>query len=101
MSVWRGIIALLAALFIVLILWAFQVASFSESFAAITADPWGIVSLADLYLGFILFGTVIFLVEEDRKRALAWIAPMLVLGNWVPALWLFARLPTLVEKLRR
>jgi hypothetical protein len=44
-----------------LIVWASMNANFGESFSAITADPWGIVSLVDLYLGFLIFAAFVFL----------------------------------------
>jgi hypothetical protein len=98
MAVLRAL-SVLAALFLTgLIIWAFGRASFWASFAAISADPWGVVTLVDLYLGFAIAGVVIALVERSW-RAVLWIAATLVLGNVVTALWLAWRLPRLAAAL--
>lgn len=59
-----------------------------QSFAAISADPWGLVTLVDLYLGFLLISVVIWHLEARAAIALCWIIPLFVLGNLVSALWL-------------
>jgi hypothetical protein len=73
------------------ILWAFTAADFWESFGRIVADPWGVVSLVDLYVGFVLFAMVIYAVERGRPIAFAFILPTFLLGNVVPAVWLAYR----------
>jgi hypothetical protein len=99
----RLVLLSLAAAFAGLIVWAFIHASFWASFAAITADPWGIVTLADLYLGFVLISVVIVAVERSW-RALPWVLVLFVLGNIVSAIWVAHRLPRLIrtgKRLRR
>ncbi len=81
-----GGLALLAAIF-----WAAARADILASFATISADPWGLVTLIDLYLGFLLMAIVIWALEGQAARALAWIIPLFLLGNFVAALWLIAR----------
>lgn len=83
-----------------LIVWAGFTANFLDSFGRIVADPWGLVSLADLYLGFVATSLLVWLFEADRKVALMWIVPVYFLGNVVIALWLVIRLPELVRRLR-
>ncbi len=86
------LLGLAAALILaIVIIWAFQRADFWVSFAAITADPWGIVTLVDLYAGFLLFGAVIILVEKASALSFVLVALTLVLGNVVPGLWLAFR----------
>ena len=84
----------------ILIAWAAMNANFLDSFGRITADPWGLVTLADLYLGFLILSVVIWLCEPDWRVALLWIVPIYFLGNIVTALWLMVKLPELAHRLR-
>ena len=95
-----GLIALGMA-FLGLVIWASVTASFFASFAAITADAWGLVTLADLYLGFILIGCVVWAVEGPGLRAALIALLILVLGNVVTAVWLGVRLPVLWQMATR
>lgn len=61
------------------------------SFAMISADPWGLVAIVDLYLGFLLMAVVIQVFEGHAIRALLWIIPLVLFGNIVAALWLIVR----------
>ncbi len=99
-STLRTFAVVLAGGLTVMIGWAASSANFFNSFAAVTADPWGLVALADLYLGFLILSVVIWLSEPDRKVALMWIVPIFFLGNVVSALWLMVKLPQLAQ-LRR
>lgn len=94
----RAVVAIAAALFIAAIIWAFGERPIGESFAEISADPWGIVTLIDLYLGFALFAIVIALTERRPLPAAAWIVPLFVLGNAVAAAWLIFRLGRLAVR---
>ncbi len=49
--------------------------------AWLLAHPWGRVSLVDLYVGFALVCVVIAARERSARRAIPWIAAVLVLGN--------------------
>ena len=82
-----------------LIVWASLQASIGTSFLRMIDDPWGVVTLTDLSLGFLAAATVIWLAEG--RRALVWIAALFVLGNVVTAVWLARRLPDLAPALRR
>ena len=92
-------LAVLAIAFVLSIIWASFEKPIGESFSAIVADPWGLVTLLDLYFGFILFGLVIWFAEGKRPFALLWIVPIFFLGNIIPALWLILRLPTIAQRL--
>jgi hypothetical protein len=83
-----------------LILWAFSAASFSESFGLISRDPWGIVTLADLYLSFLVVSVLIYWLEPDRRIAWLVIVPLYFLGSVVTAFWLAFRAPMLIAKFR-
>jgi hypothetical protein len=54
--------------------------------------PWGIVSLVDLYTGFILFSGWIIYREKSLLNAIPWVIAMLVLGFFTGALYAFIAL---------
>ena len=92
--------AMLAAGLFATIVWAGMNANFRESFGRIIADPWGVVSLVDLYIGFIIAAVVIVIFERKKSVAALWVVPVFFLGNIVTAIWLAWRLPELVRRLR-
>ena len=98
MTVLRIAVAVLGSAFAALILWAVFAADFLASFDAITADPWGVVTLADLYFGFFLTAIVIA-AFEGGWRAVLWIVPLPFLGNVWAAIWFVVRLPALLRRL--
>lgn len=98
MSIVRILALVLAAALLALIVWASLETPIGESFGRIVADPWGLVTLADLYLGFLLFSVVVVVFEPNRPLAVAVVLLTLVLGNLVTAVWLVARLPLLIAK---
>ncbi len=73
------------------IIWAFGAAPFWPAVSQIVANPWGVVTLIDLYLGFFIFAIVIARFEPNRGVAVALIAAMPVLGNVVALAWLVWR----------
>lgn len=83
-----------------LIVWASLNADIGQSFGTMVQDPWGLVALVDLYLGFAIFAVFVFLVDGVRPASFVWIALLMVLGNILAVLWLVLRLPTLVVRLR-
>ena len=81
------------------IAWAAMTASFGASFALITANPWGVVTLIDLYAAFLVAAVVIWRFEPPRPLAAVLILLTLVLGSLVPLLWLAFRAgPALVGR---
>lgn len=98
MTLLRSLLLALAAALLGLIVWASLDTPIGESFARIVADPWGLVTLADLYLGFVLFSVVVAVVEPKRWIAVAVILSTFVLGNLVTAVWLVLRLPRLAAR---
>jgi hypothetical protein len=73
------------------IVWAFGKADFWASAVQVTANPWGLVTLIDLYAGFIITGVIIAAIERWRPWAWGMLGMALVLGNVVYALWGVAR----------
>lgn len=53
----------------------------------VTAEPWGVVMLADLYAGF-LASTALFVLVERRRVAVALFVALMLLGNVVTLAWL-------------
>jgi hypothetical protein len=73
------------------IVWAFGKADFWASVAQITANPWGVVTLIDLYAGFIMTGVLVAGLERWRPWAWGLMAISFALGNVVYALWAVVR----------
>jgi hypothetical protein len=82
-----GLLAMSAAL-----VYGFTVGDFFADGALIVANPWGIVSLVDLYTGFALFGAWIYYREANKLIALVWIAILMVLGFWLASLYVLIQL---------
>ena len=82
-----------------MIVWAIATAgqSLSEAISWLVSRPWGVVTLYDLYLGFFLIAVLIWILEPNKKIALAFIVPLPFLGNLWAALWLAWRLTRLVK----
>ena len=98
---WRVAFSILGLGLAALILWASMTADLFESFAAIAADPWGVVALVDLYLGFFIFGVFVFLVDGVRPSSFVWVIALMVLGNVLSVVWLVLRFPRLMTLLNQ
>ena len=77
-----------------ILVYGFTVGNFSAEGARLLAMPWGIVSLVDLYVGFILFSGWIIFREKALLPSLIWVILMMVLGFWAGALYTFIALQT-------
>ena len=97
MALFRPLLGLAALAFVALIVWAAKVGDFSGAGAWLIAAPWGIVTLVDLYIGFV----IIALFECKVWRTILWIAPLPILGNVWTLVWLAFALPELTRRLRR
>ena len=83
------------------IIWALGKADFFASGAAIIANPWGLVTLIDLYAGFIFTGVIIAAIERWKPWAFALLVSSLVLGNVVYAAWAVWRGASELQRLAR
>jgi len=72
---WLGVLAMVAVL-----LNGFIAGEFGEDGAELLANPWGIVSLVDLYVGFFLFSMWIVFREENLAITIGWIILMMIFG---------------------
>lgn len=97
MTLIRILLAAAALGFLAMIVNAGLQADIFESFAAVAADPWGAVSLVDLYIGFFAFAVVIWVFEPDTRIKIAAIVLMPFLGNLIALPWLAWRLPRMVR----
>jgi hypothetical protein len=66
--------------------------NFSQDGAALLANPWGMVSFIDLYVGFSLFSIWIAFREKNILVAFFWIILMMVLGFFTGSLYLLLAL---------
>jgi len=78
----------LAVAFTSYTLYTMQVESFNPALNSITSIHWGKLMLLDLYLGFLVFGVLVFLVEKSVAKALVWTLPCMILGNSVSLIYL-------------
>ena len=76
----------LAAMAVVLV-YGFTAGDFGQDGSEILKNPWGIVSIVDLYTGFMLFSAWIVYREKSLTRSLIWIVLMMVLGFFTGSLY--------------
>ncbi len=77
-----GLLAMTAVL-----IYGFTVGNFAADGAKLLANPWGLVSLVDLYVGFALFSIWIVYREKAWLPSVIWVILMMVLGFWAGALY--------------
>ena len=74
------------------LIYGFTVGDFGVDGGEILRNPWGIVSLVDLYTGFILFSAWIVYREESPALAAVWVVGMMVLGFFTASLYVLIAL---------
>jgi hypothetical protein len=77
-----GVLAMTAVL-----IYGFSAGDFGRDGGEIVKNPWGIVSLVDLYTGFILFSAWIIYREGVTLRSIVWVILMMVLGFFSASLY--------------
>ena len=77
-----------------ILVYAFTNGSFNEEGKILLSMPWGIVSLVDLYVGFILFSGWIVYREKSLVRSIVWVFFMMVLGFFTASLYTLIALQT-------
>lgn len=82
-----GVIAMTAVL-----VYGFTIGDFGGEGSQLLSMPWGIVSLVDLYTGFILFSGWIIYREDSLVIAVVWTVAMLTLGFFAGSLYAFIAL---------
>ncbi len=69
------------------LIYGFTAGDFVGEGKQLLSMPWGIVSLVDLYVGFILFSTWIVYRERSLWRSVIWVVLIMVLGFWSASLY--------------
>jgi hypothetical protein len=87
----RAILGFVLAGFCLSFYWAGSQLNLIDSLRSIAADPWGAVTLLDLYTGLLVFATWIFCVERSKGVAMLWTLALLGLGNFATVAYLFIR----------
>jgi Protein of unknown function (DUF1475) len=82
-----GILAMTAVL-----IYGFTVGDFLAEGSQLLSMPWGIVSLVDLYTGFVLFSCWIIYREKSLPVAILWTIAMMILGFFTGSLYAFIAL---------
>jgi hypothetical protein len=78
------IVAILGTLAMgIALIYGFRAGTLSQDGAALVKMPWGIVSLLDVYVGFILFSGWILYREKNFFLALLLVILVMVLGNFI------------------
>jgi hypothetical protein len=83
------------------LVYGFSIGKFAKEGSRLLTMPWGIVSLLDLYVGFILFSFWIVYREKSLLRAVIWVILMMVSGFWAGSLYTLIALQTSQEDWRR
>ena len=79
---WIGLLAMTG-----IILYGFAVGNFRIDGRELLANPWGVVSMVDLYVGFTVFSMWIAFRESSKAAAFVWILLMMVLGSFTACLY--------------
>ena len=79
---WIGVLAMTAALYM-----GFTKGDFFADGAIILDNPWGIVSMVDLYVGFTLFSMWVFFRERSLIVSVLWIISIMILGFFSGSLY--------------
>jgi hypothetical protein len=69
------------------LIYGFTAGNFFEEGAQLLSMPWGIVSLVDLYVGFVLFSGWIVYREKSLARSVVWVILMMIFGFWTGSLY--------------
>lgn len=89
---WIGLIAMSAGL-----MNGFMNGDFFKDGAELLANPWGVMSMVDLYVGFTLFSMWIVFREKSVFGSVIWIVLMMFLGFFTACLYLLINFYTCKE----
>ena len=78
----------------IVLVYGFTAGDFRTDGAALLQNPWGIVSMVDLYTGFALFSGWIVYREKSWGRSILWVVLMMVLGFFTASVYTFIALQT-------
>ena len=89
--VYTLVMGALVASLVGLIIWAWLEKSVIEIFVVLWKERWGVVTLLDLYGGFVISATWICLLERRPARAIPWLVGMFCFGNLATAVYVLWR----------
>ena len=75
-----------------ILIYGFTQGDFSAAGGFFLHDPWGIVSLVDVYVGFAFFSGWVSYREKKWWIAILWIIAIMILGNFPAGLYAFLAL---------
>jgi hypothetical protein len=75
-----------------ILIYGFTVGDFGREGSVLLSMPWGIVSLVDVYIGFILFSGWIVYREKSVVRSAVWVTFVMILGNLTASLYVLIAL---------
>jgi hypothetical protein len=101
MKIAKAVAALGALTMAAILIYGFTVGDFNEEGNILLSMPWGIVSLVDMYVGFILFSGWIVYREKSLVRSVIWVALMMTLGNLTASVYTLLALLTSGEDWKR
>jgi hypothetical protein len=78
-----GLIAMTAVL-----IYGFTVGNFSTDGAELLQNPWGKVSIVDLYTSFALFSIWIVYREKSPARSVVWVVLMMIFGFFTGSVYM-------------
>lgn len=84
---WVGLIAMSFGL-----INAFVNGDFLKDGKALLENPWGVMSMIDLYTGFALFSMWIFHREKNLMKSIVWTILMMVLGFFTACIYVLIAL---------
>lgn len=74
------------------LIYGFTIGDFGADGSKLLRNPWGVVSIVDLYTGFALFSAWIIYREKFFVRWFIWVVLMMVLGFFTASVYVFIAL---------
>ena len=71
----------------IVLVYGFKIGDFNADGAKLLNNPWGVVSMVDLYTGFTLFSAWIVYREKSVLRSVVWVVLMMVLGFFTASVY--------------
>ncbi|MCJ7519094.1 MAG: DUF1475 domain-containing protein [Anaerolineaceae bacterium] len=75
-----------------ILIYGFTQGNFGAAGQFFFKDPWGIVSLVDVYVGFMFFSAWVIYREKNLLNALLWVVAIIILGTFPAGVYAFLAL---------
>ena len=75
-----------------ILIYGFTQGNFGAAGEFFFKDPWGIVALVDVYVGFMFFSAWVIFREKNLLVALLWVVSIIILGNFPAGVYAFLAL---------